>query len=141
MLGMKRVKAAIVAAAVVAGLAVAVTPAQASTCATEGGGVYICEYGITNHQLLRGEKEQFVVGSDYAVWTRWTTGGKWSGWVSLGGNVRSNVEAVHAYFNAGNDMDTVLYALGTDGYQWTKARPGLGKAWTPWRKLVDEGPL
>ncbi|WP_369212774.1 hypothetical protein [Streptomyces flavofungini] len=138
---MKRVKAAIVAAGVVAGLAVAVAPAQASTCTTEGGGVYICEYGITNHQLLRGEKEQFVVGSDYAVWTRWTTGGKWSSWASLGGNVRSRVEAVHAYTNRGTDLETQISAQGTDGNQWARLRPGLGQAWTPWRALVDgDGP-
>ncbi|MEU1122210.1 hypothetical protein ABZ371_01125 [Streptomyces sp. NPDC005899] len=140
MSGTKRLKAAIVAAVAVAGLTVAVAPAQAGTCATEGGGVYICEYGITNHQLLRGEKEQFVVGSDYAVWTRRTTGGTWGGWVSIGGNVRSRVEAAHAYIGTGNDIETTLLVRGTDGNQWTAMRPALGKAWTPWRKLVDERP-
>ncbi|MDW4918591.1 hypothetical protein [Streptomyces californicus] len=82
---MKRIKAAVVAVTAIAGLAVSITPVQAAdTCTAGGNGKYICKYGVTKHDLPNGEDEQFLVGTDYAVWWRITTNGSWSKWTSMG---------------------------------------------------------
>ncbi|MER5888274.1 hypothetical protein ABT160_31005 [Streptomyces sp. NPDC001941] len=138
---MKKAQALLVTAAVATGLVAATAPARAaSTCRADGAGVYVCAYGITEHKRPYGEKEQFVVGADYAVWTRWTSGGTWSSWKSLGGVARSKVDVGDSGLSWGDAMDTVIYVIGTDGAQWTSNRPGLNKAWTPWRKLDQGGP-
>ncbi|WP_229348597.1 hypothetical protein [Streptomyces sp. UNOB3_S3] len=128
---MKRIKAAVVMAAVVAGLAVSAAPAQARQCQGEGGAVYICEYGVTGHALPGGEKEQFLVASDQAVWTRWTSGGRWGGWVSLGGVVKSGVKVDDTRTRDGG-LATFLLVTGTDGQDWMKVRERLGQGWSDW---------
>ncbi|MCX5409905.1 hypothetical protein OHA37_39460 [Streptomyces sp. NBC_00335] len=70
----KAMKAAVVVAAVVAGLSVSVVPAEASQCKGGGGALYICEYGVTEHTVVNGEEEEFLIGLDSAVWTRMTWG-------------------------------------------------------------------
>ncbi|MFF8593012.1 hypothetical protein ACF061_16560 [Streptomyces sp. NPDC015220] len=130
---MMKIKAAIVAAAAVAGLAVATAPAQANECGAEGGGRYICEYGVSEHQLPeKGRKEQFVVGTDYAVWTRVGKDGTWGRWVSLGGVARSKVIIESGYQN--DDFITRVNVFGTDGSLWFRFRPEIGESWTPWDK-------
>ncbi|WP_376775810.1 hypothetical protein [Kitasatospora gansuensis] len=121
-------KAAIVAAAVLAGLAVSAAPAMAAQCKTGGGALYVCEYGVTNHALPAGQKEQFLVGMDQAVWTRWTIGGTWTGWQSLSGIAKSNV--VVQDFETG----TAVLVKGADGRTWAKFRDTTGQ-WQPWDKI------
>ncbi|MBT2387386.1 hypothetical protein [Streptomyces sp. ISL-11] len=126
---MNKIKAAIVAAAVVAGLAVSTAPAQASNC-TKGGATYVCEYGVTDHALPGGEKEQFLVGTDLAVWTRWTSGGKWSGWFSLGGTAWSKV-AIRERTDHGPDA-VIIYVKGSNTRAWGRERIAPGQEWGPW---------
>ncbi|MGW7416619.1 hypothetical protein [Streptomyces sp. NPDC054863] len=136
---MKKFKAAVVAIMTMAGMAVAVTPAQAADICTAGGnGKYICDYGVTKHELPTGQKEQFLVGTDYAVWTRWTSNGKWSGWVSLGmpdpmgGSARA---ASKIYVTSGQDIDgfrTSISLGNSNGATVGRVRPTLGAGWWTW---------
>ncbi|MFC0601222.1 hypothetical protein [Streptomyces palmae] len=125
---MKKIKAAVLAATVVAGLAVAVTPAQASEC-KRGGGIYLCEYGVTAQALPDGTTQEFIVGTDRAVWTRTSrTDGSWGGWWSLGGVVISKPR-VYDW-----DIDPWAFTLivtGTDNRPWYNYRNHDGN-WTGW---------
>ncbi|MCB5164952.1 hypothetical protein LG634_08935 [Streptomyces bambusae] len=93
----RKLKAAVIAATAVASVAVMATPAQATNYCSLGGGVYFCDYGVTSYPLPNGTTQEFVVGTDRAVWTRWTnTNGQWSRWMSMGGKAYSKVY-VHDY--------------------------------------------
>lgn len=138
MLRLKKFKATVVAIAAIAGLAVTVTPAQAAdTCNAGGGGLYICDYGVTNHALPNGQKEQFLVGLDYAVWTRWTISGQWTGWVSLGkpdpfGSARATNAVKVEDQQVGGDFRTTIYLNNSNGPVVSRTRLALGSGWTPW---------
>ncbi|MEE1739037.1 hypothetical protein [Streptomyces sp. BE147] len=130
-----RIKAAFVTATVVAGLAVATTPAQAlSHCNVGSGGVIICEYGVSTVTLPNGTKQEFAIGTDLAVWTRSTnSAGNWSIWTSMGGEWRSGAvvrtQQVHPYLFA-------IVATGTDNWLWANWRDHEGN-WTGWSHLPD----
>ncbi|MEV4926501.1 hypothetical protein [Streptomyces roseoverticillatus] len=138
MLSLKRIKAAAVAIATLAGLAVAVTPAQAAdACTAGGGGKYICDYGVKDHALPNGEKEQFLVGLDYAVWTRWTISRQWTGWVSMGkpdpfGSARAT-SAINVVDEQHQDgFRTIIVLRNSNGATVSKTRPALGANWWQW---------
>ncbi|MGP4052585.1 hypothetical protein [Streptomyces sp. 2A115] len=59
-----------------------------------------------------GRLEIFARGTDNAVWHRWQGGGGWNGegWVSLGGNMTSNVAAAR---NGAGRLE--IFARGEDG--------------------------
>lgn len=122
-------KAAVVAAAVTAGLLMSVAPAEAAQCKGGGGALYICEYGVTEHTLSTGEEEEFLIGLDSAVWTRMTSDGHWGGWKSLGGVARSGV----TYHPAGYGGITVW---GADGAIWNRRRTDVTQGWTPWGRAL-----
>ncbi|MEU3313545.1 hypothetical protein ACGFY6_04485 [Streptomyces sp. NPDC048387] len=135
---MKKIKAAAVAVAALAGTAMAVAPAQAAdSCNAGGGGKYICDYGVKTHALPGGEREQFLVGLDYAVWTRWTDHKQWSGWVSLGmpdpmGSARAASSINVTEDNSGGTLRTGIYLHNSNGAFVGKVRPALGQGWWPW---------
>ncbi|WP_042439873.1 hypothetical protein [Streptacidiphilus albus] len=133
---MRRIKAAMSGAAVlvtaIAGIGVAVAPAQASStyCQLQGG-TYLCADGVTTTTLGNGTKEEFIVGTDNAVWTNWDdTNGNWNGWVSMGGVVESHISI---YTFGDNDPDHfAIVATGTDNnIAWDRQRSDSG-SWTPW---------
>ncbi|MBF6048517.1 hypothetical protein GO001_25475 [Streptomyces sp. NRRL B-1677] len=138
MLRLKRIKAVAVALATMAGLAVAVTPAQAAdTCTAGGGGKYVCDYGVTDHKLPNGEKEQFLVGLDYAVWTRWTVSKQWTGWVSMGmpdplGNARATSKISVSDAQGQGKFETHIVLKNSNGAIVGKTRPDLGANWWTW---------
>ncbi|MGW3636003.1 hypothetical protein ACWD7F_38940 [Streptomyces sp. NPDC005122] len=122
---------ALVATAAVVGAAT--TPAQATsmhTCNVGGGGLSICEYTIADYYFTDGTHQQFIIGTDYAVWTRWTNRQRtqWSGWTSLGGQARSGV----SISDWGGGKLTIA-VVGTDGHMWGKDRhsDGTWGAWFP----------
>ncbi|MFB7037606.1 MULTISPECIES: hypothetical protein [unclassified Streptomyces] len=134
---MKKFRAAVVAAAVLAGLATTAAPAQAvSHCSRSGGAVYICEYGVTVHRLPDGTKQEFLVGTDSAVWTRWNDKrGKWTGWQSMGGIVSGEI-AVIDRFSGGDPWRFALSVPTPDGWRYVNIRSHEG-AWSGWRPMPD----
>ncbi|MFH8438193.1 hypothetical protein ACH4A3_23590 [Streptomyces sp. NPDC018007] len=138
---MKRIKAAVVAVATMAGLAVSITPAQAADICTAGGkGKYICKYGVTKHELPNGEDEQFLVGTDYAVWWRISTNGSWSSWTSMGkpdpsgggANAASSITVTDSDTHTPGQFRTNIYLTNSNGAFVGKTRPDLGGGWWPW---------
>ncbi|WP_330456116.1 hypothetical protein OIB37_04070 [Streptomyces sp. NBC_00820] len=132
---MKRIKAALLTAAVVAGVAVtAATPAQALSYCNVGGGTVICEYGVTRTTLPDGTLQEFAIGTDKAVWTRWTTSsGGWTSWQSMGGEWRSGVTI------RTQQVGSYLFAIvlkGTDDWLWWDLRDSQGN-WTGWSHVPD----
>ncbi|WP_307669025.1 hypothetical protein [Streptomyces sp. V2I9] len=135
---MKKIKAAVVTVAAMAGLAVSITPAQAADICTAGGnGKYICKYGVTKHDLPNGEDEQYFVGTDYAVWTRWTTNGSWSRWTSMGkpdpygkASAASPIKVTDT--QTSNQFRTTVHLTNSNGAFVGKTRYDIGLDWQNW---------
>ncbi|OIJ64043.1 hypothetical protein [Streptomyces mangrovisoli] len=141
---MRRLKSAVTAVAALAaltGVSVAATPAQAATYCSTKGQKYFCAYGVASTQFENGTTEEFVVGSDHAVWTNWTyPDGSWNGWVSMGGWVQSQISIDHLQ---GSLSNFTIAAIGKDGNYWFRLRSSDG-SWTAWRvscAVDDSGPL
>jgi hypothetical protein len=77
-----------------------------------------------------GRLDVFVRGTDSAVWYRWFSGGKWSGWQSLGGRIVGEPGA--ASTGAGK-LD--LFARGTNNALWTRNYGVTGAGWSSWASL------
>jgi hypothetical protein len=99
------------------------------------GGTYYCKFGEEFLLFNDGTLEIFVIGTDYAVWTRWRNpSGGLSGWVSLSGQIDHSGNA--------NDL-TVCWAplrtlptvniRGTDSSWWDRTRQATG-VWTAWAR-------
>ncbi|MFD5412108.1 hypothetical protein ACFV4Q_13615 [Streptomyces nojiriensis] len=117
-------------AGVTAAPAQAATPAAAAGfCHVSGlGGDYICEYGEAWLTYPAGNRQVFIVGTDFAVWTRWQyAGGSWSEWTSMGGTVRSGVR-----IDGNNTWNPTISIVGMDGERWSRHRLSSG-SWTPWQ--------
>ncbi|MEU9234430.1 hypothetical protein [Streptomyces subrutilus] len=129
---MKNAKRTVAVAALTAALAVSSTPALARECSIPGGGIYICEYGITTRPLPGGRNyaEQFVIGADKAVWTRAGDPVSSGDWVSLLGAATSEVFIESE--NIDGKFHTRIIVLGTDNKPWSRERPSPGEPWTPW---------
>ncbi|MEV7027667.1 hypothetical protein [Kitasatospora sp. NPDC093558] len=142
---MKKIKAVAVAAAAFAALSVAAVPASAagpgdkgwgdeSTCSSPAwGGTYLCggAYGggTTTYYFRDGGQEVFVVGTDHAVWTRWSDkSGHKSGWVSMGGYLVGPVDILASDTGGGNFE---IAATGADGRLWGRVR-SAGNSWSAW---------
>ncbi|MER7760184.1 hypothetical protein [Streptomyces sp. NPDC097619] len=124
-------KAAVVAAAALASVAVVATPAQASYC-SHGGGVYICEYGVTTYPLPNGTKQEFVVGSDRAVWTRWSdSDGVWSRWISMGGKTPGKIYVKD--YETSDPWTFRVYYFDEKAEYWARNRDHDGN-WSAWRR-------
>ncbi|MGW6912858.1 hypothetical protein ACWGB8_03390 [Kitasatospora sp. NPDC054939] len=141
---MKRIKAAVAAAAVLAGVGLAAGPANAadssavkSNCTSkQWGGKFYCggaygASGTTTFTFRDGTQEVFVIGTDRAVWHNWTVGGgRTHGWVSLGGKMASGVE-----FTAQSTSGAfTIGAMSTAGYPMYRDREASGywgDWWTP----------
>ncbi|MCX4804024.1 MULTISPECIES: hypothetical protein [unclassified Streptomyces] len=117
-------------AGVTAAPAQAAAPAAAAGfCHVSGlGGDYICEYGEAWMTYPAGNRQVFIVGTDFAVWTRWQyAGGSWSDWTSMGGTVRSGVR-----IEGNNTWNPTISIVGMDGERWSRHRLNSG-SWTPWQ--------
>jgi hypothetical protein len=81
-----------IAALVASGAILTASPASAApkVCQLpQFGGDYICEYDWEDWSLPDDTYQVFVIGTDYAVWTRWQhPNGEMSKWTSLGGEIR-----------------------------------------------------
>lgn len=129
--------AAVAALAAFAGVGVAAAPAQAASYCTTKGQKYFCDYKITTTKFPNGTKEEFVVGSDHAVWTNWTrTDGSWNGWVSMGGWVQSHIEISYLQ---NNPLAFTIAAIGGDDNYWFRMRYPDG-SWTNWQVSCTVAP-
>ncbi|MEU9045962.1 MULTISPECIES: hypothetical protein [unclassified Kitasatospora] len=149
---MKLIKAVAASVAALAALSVGAAPAGAAGSGASGagtgtvgsslgvcsspvwGGNYLCgdEYGAgtATYYFRDGRQEVFVIGTDHAVWTRWTVdkSGKKSGWLSLGGVLAGPVGILATDMGFGNFE---VGAKGTDGRIWSRVRDTNGN-WTGW---------
>ncbi|MEV0533522.1 hypothetical protein [Kitasatospora sp. NPDC050463] len=143
-----RIKAAVAAAAAVAGIGLGAAPASAGDidvtphCSNKQfGGTFLCggAYGEggTYVTLRDGTSEIFVIGTDHAVWTRWTIGssGKQSAWTSMGGYFTSKVQITHQSSTGAFSIT----ARGSDyNHMWSRDR-SQGGNWNAW--YVDGPPI
>ncbi|MER5966230.1 hypothetical protein [Streptomyces sp. NPDC002057] len=133
----KKLQAALLAVTTVAGLAVSAAPAQASTCYGNGG-AYICEYGVSRTTLADGTAQEYVVGTDNAVWAnRARPDGTWKGWVSLGGWVKSRIEATPRQESPHDSIS--ISATGMDGKVWFRVGRTDG-SWGTWQMNCYDRP-
>lgn len=98
------------------------------------GGLFYCggPYSLTGeswYAFPNGALQVFVIGTDHAVWTRWSDPRRtrWSPWTSMGG---SGWSAVYIYANRYNPT---IYVRGPHGGWWHRTRLNNG-VWTPWRQ-------
>ncbi|WP_051711652.1 hypothetical protein [Streptomyces sp. NRRL S-350] len=138
---MKKIKTA-VAAAALAGVALTAAPASAVAepmhcTSTVWGGEYLCggefgQPGMAEYAFRDGRREVFVIGTDHAVWTRWTdTSGRKSAWTSLGGYMVGGIGIIATDTGGGNFE---IGAKGTDGHLWGRSRAASG-SWTAWYRI------
>ncbi|MEU8927303.1 hypothetical protein AB0D10_41365 [Kitasatospora sp. NPDC048545] len=147
---MKHLKAVAATVATLAALSVAATPASAATPGGSGsgsngsttcsspvwGGKYLCggpyRDGTATYYFRDGRQEVFVIGTDHAVWTRWTDkSGNKSGWLSFGGTFTGPVSVLATDMGQGNFE---VGAVGTDGHIWSRVRDVNGN-WTGWAAI------
>lgn len=133
---MKKIKAAVVAAAVLAGIAVTAAPANAVNHCKRAGATYICQYGVSVYTFPDGTKQEFLVGPDAAVWTRWNnTKGKWNHWSSMGGKAFGPIRFGHRW--GGSDRWAFdIVALHSDGAYRVNIRNHDGQ-WSGWMPVPD----
>ncbi|MEU3571027.1 hypothetical protein AB0E96_21790 [Kitasatospora sp. NPDC036755] len=137
---MNKIKGAVAAAAVLAGIGLTAAPASAAVSSpahcgsTIFGGDFLCggDYGVggqTFHTFRDGTQQVFVVGTDHAMWTRWTIGNtnQLSAWTRMGGNLVSRITIVSSSVNGA----LTLTARGADGFQQYIDR-NSGGGWSGW---------
>lgn len=103
------------------------------------GGTYYCNYGeyegYDYATLSDGTFQVFVVGKDYAVWTKWRNPqGALSSWVSLGGAVATNGYSWYLQTYArdmGGYLNWVVRVVGTTGTAFCRYRDGRTGGWSP----------
>jgi len=113
------------------GAAVAAAPAKCTDA--EYGGTFYCGYGERFAILSSGVEQLFVVGTDYAVWTRWhRTDGSYSSWTSLGGEVNHTVSTSN--FVICYPANLHVNVKGTNGSYYYKTRFESSGSWsTSWQ--------
>jgi hypothetical protein len=87
---------------------------------------------VRSRSLADGRKQVFVVGTDYAVYSRWQlSGGTWNAsWYNMGGDVRSPV-----YLSHSNTNHLRIEATGTDGRRYFRHRNAGTEAWSAWARV------
>ncbi|MFF0968892.1 hypothetical protein ACWDQO_17900 [Streptomyces sp. NPDC003703] len=131
---MKKIKAAVLTAAIVAGTALAATPAQALSTCKYGGVPITCEYGIGTYTSQAGVQYEFVVGTDRAAYVRTkTSSSNWSYWSDMGGQWWSGLRPDKV--NRGN-FEFGVAATGGDGLAWANLYAWDGTR-TGWHHIPD----
>jgi len=115
---MKRIRAAVLAVAVIAGTALPATPAHALSYCQVPNGTIICEYGVTHYNTARGVQMEFAVGTDLAAYVRTTTyPSEWSNWSSLGGAWKSRITPVTGV-SASSNIEFAIIAKAVNDDEW-----------------------
>lgn len=113
-----------------------VTANDVAICTETGiglGGEYYCggPYGPGLFAITfpNGVQQVFVIGTDHAVWTRWTnSSGNWVGWTSMYGKCFGWVGVW------GSGYSPILGVIGSDGNTWVSERSTDG-SWSKWGPL------
>ncbi len=96
------------------------------------GGERYCNYTVGWNGFSDGSEQVYVVGTDYAVWTRWiTAGGTLSRWVSLGGKVKQGDFRSVTMAGTGN-VPTVKVIGTTTPSRWYCRTRATSGSWSPW---------
>ncbi|MFE6055283.1 hypothetical protein ACFQ6N_31420 [Kitasatospora sp. NPDC056446] len=145
---MNKIKAAVAAAAALVGIGLGAAPASAGDIGVPAhcgnkqfGGTFLCggDYGDggTYFFFQDGNSEIFVIGTDQAVWTRWTSGSshKMSNWTSLGGSFTSKVSITRQTIGG---AFTITARGGDYNHMWSRDRSQSGN-WNSW--YVDGPPI
>jgi hypothetical protein len=131
---MKKIKAAFLTAAVVAGTVLAATPAQALSHCNRGTGTIICEYPVASVTSRAGIQYEFAIGTDLAAYARTKTSTtNWSNWSSLGGEWRSGLTVLDG---DRKNLEFGIAATGTDGRPWVLAYAWDGTR-TGWQHFIE----
>jgi hypothetical protein len=95
------------------------------------GGDWFCAYGHHSFTFDNGTNQFFVIGPDFAVWTRWrNSSNKYSAWTSLGGTIRSSYSS--SDFKLVTCKNTVaVTVVGTDNHWYIDSRKSSG-SWNGW---------
>jgi hypothetical protein len=105
--------------------------ANTSTCKDNSyGGTWYCAYGHHSFNLPDGTNQFFVIGTDYAVWTRWRKNGVYSSWVSLGGQIRRSYSSSDFKVSSCSGQP-VVFVVGTNNRWYLDVRGSNGK-WSGW---------
>jgi hypothetical protein len=129
----------IIASAVLTGITGTSASAAAPCHDPNIGGDFYCSPGDFRsgeawQDFPNGSVEVFVVGSNKALWTRWTTGtnssGGWSNWASLGGQCPCGYAPGLLKSGEGTWHPTVIM-IGSDYNGWYRSRSNSG-GWSGW---------
>ncbi|MFF9352382.1 hypothetical protein [Streptomyces sp. NPDC014734] len=116
-----KIKAAVLTAAVIAGTAVAATPAHALSECKRGSGVIICEYGVATVTSRAGVQYEFAIGTNYVAYVRTKTSStNWTGWQSMGGKWKSgfSLTKINGSYPGKENFEFVIGAIRDDGRAW-----------------------
>jgi hypothetical protein len=98
------------------------------------GGTFYCDpvggdTGETWYAFPNGALQLFVIGTDNAVWTRWSNAAvtSWSGWTSMGGSATSYV-----YYH-GSGYTPTIDVVGSDNKTWYHRTRSSSGSWTGWQ--------
>ncbi len=94
------------------------------------GGDWFCAYGRHSFTFDNGTNQFFVIGPDFAVWTRWRKNGVYSAWTSLGGKIRASYSSADFILTGCGDQPVVL-VVGTNNRWYLNARRTSG-SWVGW---------
>ena len=107
------------------------------------GGTFYCDTssgyasGEARWQFPNHTWQLFVIGTNGAVWTRWTnTSGDWSSWTSMGGVAIGWPPLFYSggsfHQSGGGSYTPDLTVLGADNGVWHRQRSASGN-WSPWQ--------
>jgi hypothetical protein len=106
------------------------------------GGTYLCggayERGKEVFYFSNGTEEIFVIGTDHALWTRWSLpGGELSNWTSLGGRTYRTLEKLFPY---SCKPDAITIAIVDHQHRrWARDRSPAGR-WSDWHLQPTNNP-
>jgi hypothetical protein len=141
------VMATVLGAVALVGGAAGPKPASAAPAAvgswctvTPWGGIFECTYSMKVHTFSNGVVQVWVIGTDWAVWTKWMyPNGQMTDWQSMGGIAyHGQAHIVSGDFALCKPPEVysgsvALRLRGQNGSWYYNSRPPSGY-WTGWRE-------
>lgn len=105
---------------------------------TDWGGTFYCD-SPSYEPMPNGYVETFVIGTNHAVWTRWSSSSGLSSWKSLGGTCLNPLpnyigeDTGIDWTNPSNGWNWIIECVGAGGHLFFKERVGSAAgSWTAW---------